>query len=713
MSDVNGSLQVESSKSVRWTGKVPDWALAVGVFILALLPRVINLAAIITPDERRWAERSVGFFTALLQQDWAHTFQTGHPGVTTMWTGTMGLWGKYLIESQPGSILDFLGEIPTRPSVTPEYLAALRLPTAILSALAILLVYLLLRRLFETGPALIAAVLLALDPFYIAHSRVIHHDALATTFTVIALLTFLGFVWRHQHVLWLVASGAAAGLAFLSKGSALFLLPFVGLVLLCAIWADVRQQPAAWRAAVWGRLGAGLLWAAIVALVFIAFWPAMWVHPGGTVLGMLEQAVGFAEEAHSKGNFFLGQPVADPGLLFYPLILLLRTTPVSLIGLILFVVELIRYARRHGLAALVDSPGGQVQVSLLAYLVLFTAFMGLGAKKFDRYLLPVFPIVDILAGIGIAQVIRQIAERNQWGIRAMRLAVAAVILMQCVASLPQHPYYLSAYNALAGGPWLAPRLVLVGWGEGLEQAADYLNSQPDAENLQAATFYYRDIATYFKGKGAKLVDDDFDNPVPWQGSEYVVFYINQLQRLIPDEATVRYFQTQPALHAVERNGIPYAQVYRTPATVPDALLPGAHVQRVAIDPTLEHVGYTVEPGRAKGDPLLIRVYWRTLGEVPVDYQARLELVDRDGKIWGTADAPLLWERRPTSGWPANRIFHTALTMPLAHEPPAGGYSLYATLGPSGAALVRPQPGESPREGAVGLVLGPFQLEAPK
>ena len=689
---------------------MPDWLLTVGVFLLALLPRVLNLGVIITPDERRWAERSINFFTALLQQDWAQTFQTGHPGVTTMWTGTVGLWGKYLLEARPGSLLDYLSQVPTRPSIASEYLTSLRMPTAILSALAIVLVYLLLRRLFNQGAALIGAALLALDPFYLAHSRVIHHDALATTFSVLALLTFLGYVWRHQHVLWLVFSGAAAGLAFLSKGSALFLLPFVGLVLLWAIWADVRRQPAAWRHAVMGRVGVGLLWAGIAALIFIAVWPAMWVNPIGTVQGMLEKSIGYAQEAHTKGNYFLGQPVEDPGLLFYPLILLLRTTPISLIGLILFVIELLRYARRHGLSALIDSPSGQVQVSLLAYLVLFTAFMSLGAKKFDRYLLPVFPVADILAGIGIAQVIREVADRNHWRVQAVRLTVAAVIVMQCVAALPQHPYYLSAYNALAGGPWLATKALLVGWGEGLERAVDYLNSQPNAEKLKAATFYYRDIETFFKGQGEKLEDDNPDNPVPWQGTDYVIFYINQSQRLIPDEATVRYFQAQPVVYAVEHNGIPYAQVYRTPVMIPDELLPGAHVQRVTVDDTIEHVSYTVEPGRQKNAPLLMRLYWRALAPVPVDYQVHLQLVDRAGRIWGTAEAPLLAKDTPTSQWPANRIVQTALEIPLGQEPPAGDYSLQIGLSPSDLSGEQPQAGVSSAKGPSNFVLGPFRLE---
>ena len=705
MEHVEGTLQLGSDHERR-ARRATAWLSGLGVFVLALVPRILDLGAIITPDERRWVERSVAFFAGLVQYDWAATFQTGHPGVTTMWTGTLGLLGQYVHSHSDLTILQYLSQVTTRPSVTLEYLVPERLPTAILTALCVVVVYALLRRLFSELPALLAAVLLALDPFFLAHSRVIHHDALATSFSLIALIAFLGYVWRHQSALWLVLSGATAGLAFLSKGSALFLIGFMGLVLLWAMWADIRRQPHAWKEAVAGRVGVGLVWFAIAVAVFFLFWPAMWVDPVGTVAGMMDKAVGYAQEAHTKGNYFLGQPVADPGPLFYPLVLLFRTTPLTLLGLALFLSQLVLYVRRYGFSALVDSAGVQVQVSLLLYVALFTLFMSFGSKKFDRYLLPAIPVVDLLAGVAFAQAVRRLTERNSapqadapltpaHAGRAMAVVVA-IVLMQGLASLPQHPYYLSAYNALVGGPWLAQQVLLIGWGEGLEQAAFHLKEQPDVQDTTVSLFYYRDFVTFFDGQTQKLEDDNPDNPVPWQGADYVVFYVNQVQRQIPDEATVTYFESLQPEYSYERNGIPYVQVYRAPEEVPDGLLPGQHVQRMDVDGTLEFTGYSLRVEPDDSSKVALDLYWRIRSESGVDYEVAIDVRSASGEEIGGTSGLLYAEDRPTSEWPVERVVRTPFEVAVDGDTAAlpAAYQLRLEVSPGQREIVLEQSAES-------------------
>jgi hypothetical protein len=58
----------------------------------------------------------------------------------------------------------------------------------------------------------------------------------------------------------------------------------------------------------------------------------MWVDPWGTVTGILGDALRASGGSHPKGSFFLGQPAPDPGWFFYPLVALLRTTPIILLG---------------------------------------------------------------------------------------------------------------------------------------------------------------------------------------------------------------------------------------------------------------------------------------------------------------------------------------------------------------------------------------------
>lgn len=557
-------MSVETTSSRNSIAKGILYSLA--LFALALLPRVSDLAAIVTPDERRWVERSTAFFSSLLQGDWAGTFQTGHPGVTTMWTGSIGLLGKYLTGARAESLLEFLEATPTRPAAPPDYLLSARLPTAVITALSVVLVFWMVRRLFGTTPALFATVLLALDPFYLAHSRVIHHDALVTTFVLAALLGFVGWSWNRLGRGWLIGSAVATGFAVLSKGSALFLLPFIGMLWLTSVWVEGGGRWPA-REALRSRICCLALWAAVVVAVFVLAWPAMWVDPIGTVSGMLDKAIGYAQEAHSNGNFFLGHPVEDPGLLFYPVAFLFRTTPISLIGSLVMVVLLVRKWREQGFRQRIADGEWLSAVSLLAFVVLFTTFMSFGSKKFDRYLLPVFPPIDILAGIAFAVLATRLAARRR---AAAAWVGAGILLFQGLASLPQHPYYLSAYNVLAGGPWLAQRAILVGWGEGLEQAAAYLNAK--STGMRVSTFYDRDFQTFYDGEVLELTDDNPDNIAPWRNSDYVVFYINQVQRKIPVRSTVSFFQTLTPEFTFERNGIPYVQVYRTPTEVPESIV---------------------------------------------------------------------------------------------------------------------------------------------
>src|SRR4051794_27044568 len=64
------------------------------LFLAAWLPRVAQIDSFVTPDERRWLQRSADFLFALDTGDYAATYQAGHPGVTVMWAGAAGIMAK-------------------------------------------------------------------------------------------------------------------------------------------------------------------------------------------------------------------------------------------------------------------------------------------------------------------------------------------------------------------------------------------------------------------------------------------------------------------------------------------------------------------------------------------------------------------------------------------------------------------------------------------
>ncbi len=107
---------------------------------------------------------------------------------------------------------------------------------------------------------------------------------------------------------------------------------------------------------------------------------------------------------HELGNYWLGQPMPEPGILFYPMILALRTTPVTLVGLLL---ALALAVPRRGPAA----SGRHTVWALWAFVLWFGLILSLGGKKFDRYLLPIFPVVDLLAAWGWVTALGWVSQR--------------------------------------------------------------------------------------------------------------------------------------------------------------------------------------------------------------------------------------------------------------------------------------------------------------
>ena len=61
------------------------------VVVAALATRLPELGRYATIDESRWVGRSADFSTYIQQRDFDKTFIVGHPGVTTMWLGVLGM----------------------------------------------------------------------------------------------------------------------------------------------------------------------------------------------------------------------------------------------------------------------------------------------------------------------------------------------------------------------------------------------------------------------------------------------------------------------------------------------------------------------------------------------------------------------------------------------------------------------------------------------
>ncbi len=694
---------------------------------LALAFRLPGLTVFLTADEARsWFGRSIIFLDSLLRTDWANTGPGGAvsyienvslspaPGVTTMWTGAIGIILEYVRQGMPGSLYQFLIDIPFDP-LDPAMLVSLRLPGVLIAAAAVGLTFWWSRLLLGRWGALLAAAFIALDPFYLALSRVLGHDGLVATFMWLSLLAFLRGMNRRMKEGpgqpaavngWIVLSGALAGFAFLSKYPALFIGAFVALIMLILylhrLWptrlVTAPAGPAGPAAklmatfALWGR--DILFWSLAAGGVFVLFWPAMWVNPLGPVTTIVGDALRASGGSHQKGSFFLGQPVADPGLLFYPVVALLRTTPVIFFGFLLSLWLLVRgKLKRPGQAnnprpgrsqAESGSPelsgGGEKQHIaawvLLAYVILYTLLVTYGGKKQDRYLLPAFPAMMMLAATGLYMLrFRFRSAYLSW------LLPVALIGLQLWLVLSYYPYYFSYYNPFAGGGRRAANLIQVGWGEGLNEAAAYLNTLPQVESTEVTAWYSTTFEPYFKGRAIyKLEDEKISRSAkPGLAADYVVFYVNQVQRRLPSEGALQFFQAASPVYTVTLQGIDYAWVYSSLGL--EHLFAG----EVRLVGQAELLGFdlTDEAGR----PIetlypesvgYLSLYWEWQGKAE-DEPIQISLIDDQGNTRGWGNLIEVVAPLPYSEWQEGMVVRTDFALVIFPDTPPGEYHLSAWI----------------------------------
>ncbi|MEZ4516238.1 MAG: glycosyltransferase family 39 protein [Chloroflexota bacterium] len=207
------------------------------LFLLALAPRLVALNRYITPDELLWVYRSVLLREAVADGRWADTLVAGHPGVTTTWLGAAGISAQLITNPSLQTDYDWLTKmanlLPDNATAFTKlggFLSSGRSAVAIVNSLAVLLIFLLVKRLWGFGVAALAGILLALDPFAAGLSGLLHVDALSASFATLALLTMgvAAVAWGEDDhpwyfAGWLALSGLATGLAIMTKTPTLVL----------------------------------------------------------------------------------------------------------------------------------------------------------------------------------------------------------------------------------------------------------------------------------------------------------------------------------------------------------------------------------------------------------------------------------------------------------------------------------------------------------
>lgn len=452
------------------------------------LPRLTNLDQFIAADEPRWQANVAGFTTKLARGDIGNLLQQPHPGITTQWFAAPGIWS--------------------------DSWAGKKMPLVIAQCLLLLASGYLVMELWGKRAGFFATLFLALDPFFIAHTRVYAMDSLLAIFCLISLLALL--VWnKTQAKRYLVFAGMAAALAFLSKLPGIMILPYNMLAIMVLGHNSGLKNV----------LKMSGIWIVSFIVTSVVVLPSFLVRP----IGVLQDMAGF----FTSGDY---TSLHQYGPYYY-------------LGTIIFLTTLVQVAALGTLALKPKILEYKKDILLLfVFAILFVIMMTLGAKKGDRYILPAFVIFDVCAAYIVSQAL---TKKYVWAI----ILIVVAVIFQAGDILRLHPYELAYVNPITK-PFIGHRQL--GWGEGLDIAAAYLNSKQHPEQLKVATYYASQFQSLFRGETAPLHQWDSGS------NDYAIVYRAMYGRSKDSWETdvLDHFKQKNPEKIILLDGVPYIWIYK-------------------------------------------------------------------------------------------------------------------------------------------------------
>ena len=364
--------------------------------------------------------------------------------------------------------------------------------------LATFLVWHWTRSRYGDWPALAATFLFTTSPVVLAHAGLATTDMAATATFTWALLAFLNFVEGPTYGRAAILGGAA-GLAILSKFSALLFLPACAITLLLTHWA-MRQRMADTKPV---TAAAALLWRRLVAVTVLVILLVGWagyrfsISSAATAADRphytIDQLVGKSGALHNIAYAvaeapFIPAPAFFQGLAkvrfkestghksyllghiretgwwyFFPVALAVKST---LPFLLLAVVGGIYLAKSAWMGQANWINLAPLTAAFTVLIVCLPSHINIGI----RHILPIYPLLAIIAGVG--------ARRIWEGIKPAYLGpiiIVALFAWQIEASVRAHPDYLAYFNESASRH---PEDILIDsdldWGQDLLRLAPAL-----------------------------------------------------------------------------------------------------------------------------------------------------------------------------------------------------------------------------------------------
>lgn len=376
--------------------------------------------------------------------------------------------------------------------------------------------------------------LFALCPPVLAHASLATTDVplmALYTWSLICLLSFL----ERPTTLNAVLVGVSFALACLTKFTAILFYAPVAFLMLGVFWLRLKRFPVPWRPLLLAIVLVPLIiWAGYRFSIGPVYPPGTYTASKAKLLEsasprqreMLTQTSVPAHEffrglisvarngATGRYSYLLGQTYTGGRLIFFPVALLVKTP----ITMLLFFFAGLYFVIRQGLAR------AQSACLLILLGTLSPLLIGMGGQMNIglRHILPVFPFVSMLAGIGAVEL---------WRVRPNgRLGPSLVVLLigfDLVSCLRAAPDFLPYFNEASS--YHADYLLAnsdLDWGQDLLR----LQSKLKHENAEAVSIsYFGDPHTDLSGLPPHDFSNDDRHPTGWiavSESNYLMYHGN-------------------------------------------------------------------------------------------------------------------------------------------------------------------------------------------
>jgi 4-amino-4-deoxy-L-arabinose transferase-like glycosyltransferase len=577
-----------------------------------------------------------------------------------------------------------------------------RLPFAYAGLVGVAAVYLVGRRWMSERGGLVAALLVAINGYYVGFGRIVQYQSLVLAMTGLGVLA----LWRWSEVRqpkWLMTGAALLAFGLLAHYDAALALPAAAYLVGRGLWRahhTPEDPPVSLRT----LATAGALTVTILALFYVPFVR----HPnfsktlgylGGARLGAGKLLYNNLLSSLRLGTFY--------NSMYYLLGLAFLVVSASLLSLQSLSLSLLPIGCYLLSAILPPIWSGLILAALLLALLLLSdasssraAWLWFGAPFLFYYflvwdprthVLNAFPGAALLAAFALDSVMDLVPRSVR---RPLSVALVAVFLF-----LAYYPYLMFVRHdpeikrtwpdhkpALYWRPDIdVPRFgyfgfpYRAGWkaAGNLVQQGVLRGAYGSNEEREVTDWYMRGAErTHCPDPEWYLVAEAVQDEVPISESDVESAYDLWGRVQVSGETKLRIYHrepvtTSPATYVVEASNF---DTRTSPENVvqssPDSLTSAGHT----LAQSIRLLGYRVDTSEAHaGGSINLVLYWSALTPMETNYQVFTHLYD--GELWGQHDGTPACAMRPTTLWEPGRLVRDEHVIPIAPSTPAGDVPL--------------------------------------